>query len=1158
MLIPFLALAQSQDQNYIKTTTYKKASTQVTVDVTNPADAAVQVSYFDGLGRPIQQIAHKQSSSGYDIITHIEYDAFGRQIKDFLPYANATASLDYTDPATVATDLDDFYNTYNGGTDYFYSQKELESSPLNRVLKQAAPGQPWSMGEGKEIKFNYQANTASDEVKLFKVTTTWNATSGCFTPVISSPQPHYPANTLYKTITKDENWSVTQTHILDHTTEEFKNKHGQVVLKRNYNGGEAYDTYYVYDIRGNLTFVIPPLAEGTSDQSTLDNLGYQYKYDSRNRLVEKKLPGKQQWEYIVYDKLDRPVATGPAYKIYGAVSENDKGWLITEYDVLGRVTQTGWKQLSVSATDRANFQNNVTSGSNPFTLSANDILTKNYYDNYTYSGAPNPIPSQIESQNLATNVKGLPTGSWTKVLDVNNPNAGETSYTFYDEYYRPVLTNTSNHLGGFTQVVSKLDWSGKTEYTITTHKYDTNATALTVRDNFTYTAQDRLELHTQQINGGSAQLIAKNTYDELGQLTSKNVGGTGTTGLQTVDYKYNIRGWLKEINDVTTVGTGSDLFAFRINYNTLDNLGDYDMQGTPLYNGNIAATYWKTKMGYLKKYNYAYDNLNRLTEAEYRMPDSNPTDISAYDENVTYDKNGNIKTLVRNGGIRTMVDTIDELVYTYDSDKKNQLIKVLDNNPSPHGFNDGANNDVEYGYDDNGNMTRDDNKGITKIIYNHLNLPTEIVFGTNKIEYLYNATGQKVVKKVTENTVTTTTTYLAGGFQYKNSVLQFFPQAEGYVKKEGSSYKYVFNYTDHLGNIRLSYSDMDNSGSIAIDEIVEENEYYPFGLKHNTYISTNAYQYKYNGKELQTELGLNMYDMDMRDYDPAIARWVVQDPVVHYDYSPYSAFDNNPIFFADPSGADSEIVNSNGIDDYETRKSRYLDINGNLPGNVYAGNDNGGENGGTDPVPFIQLNEVVVVGSAKYNNGSSWTTEMTNGQFAWYGANKTEYDNHYGEGSWDNYTNQDYINFHKNVNLRLIKESNDEELMHKLTFGLAYFKATEDLADVYFSYRLGNIFDNFGCNPNRAFSYTPRYSNVPVTNNNIYAPRVRMRGVQDPVSHNFPYSFDKIILSTRPTIRGNGYKMYQHPGTMNGKNGVFEIGVTKNGVIDHRFFRPIK
>ena len=66
-----------------------------------------------------------------------------------------------------------------------------------------------------------------------------------------------------------------------------------------------------------------------------------------------------------------------------------------------------------------------------------------------------------------------------------------------------------------------------------------------------------------------------------------------------------------------------------------------------------------------------------------------------------------------------------------------------------------------------------------------------------------------------------------------------------------------------------------------------------------------VYDYKYNGKEWQDELSLNMYDMDMRQYDPAIARWVVQDPVVHHNYSPYSAFDNNPVFYADPSGADS-------------------------------------------------------------------------------------------------------------------------------------------------------------------------------------------------------------------------------------------------------------
>ena len=74
------------------------------------------------------------------------------------------------------------------------------------------------------------------------------------------------------------------------------------------------------------------------------------------------------------------------------------------------------------------------------------------------------------------------------------------------------------------------------------------------------------------------------------------------------------------------------------------------------------------------------------------------------------------------------------------------------------------------------------------------------------------------------------------------------------------------------------------------------------------------YNFKYNGKELQEEMGLNMYDMDMRQYDPAIGRWIALDPVVHHDLSPYNAFDNNPVFWADPSGADSQsgMTDSNG------------------------------------------------------------------------------------------------------------------------------------------------------------------------------------------------------------------------------------------------------
>ena len=51
---------------------------------------------------------------------------------------------------------------------------------------------------------------------------------------------------------------------------------------------------------------------------------------------------------------------------------------------------------------------------------------------------------------------------------------------------------------------------------------------------------------------------------------------------------------------------------------------------------------------------------------------------------------------------------------------------------------------------------------------------------------------------------------------------------------------------------------------------------------------------------------MNWYDMNLRMYDPALARWMVQDPVIHYTKSTYNAFDNNPVFFADPSGADAE------------------------------------------------------------------------------------------------------------------------------------------------------------------------------------------------------------------------------------------------------------
>ncbi|KIX21322.1 hypothetical protein SY27_06275, partial [Flavobacterium sp. 316] len=451
-------------------------------------------------------------------------------------------------------------------------------------------------GQGKEIKLEYDTNLAND-VRSYQANATWNATLGLYTISIQNLGYYAPAQ-LYVTITKDENWTSGK----NNTTEEYKDKEGQVVLKRTFNNGNPHETYYIYDQFGNLTYVIPPLAEGIANQANLDNLGYQYQYDHRNRLVEKKLPGKQ-WEFIIYDKLNRPVATGPAFSPYED-NPSTIGWLVTEYDAFGRVTQTAWIKGYVTSAYRNTYQTHINEGSNPFVFNTANVLTKNYYDNYTLLGIPNPVPTQVEGQTIATNVKGLPTGSWVRVLDNANPNAAETSYTLYDDRYRPVRVYSANHLGGFTQIDSKLDWAGKTEYTITTHKYDTNATTITVTDRFSYSPQDRLTQHKQQIGSLPEQLITQNTYDELGQLISKKVGGTNVspsaTGLQKVDYTYNIRGWLKSINDVNDITTENDLFAFKINYNDPEN-------ATALFNGNISETLWKTGNDNIaRKYSYDY------------------------------------------------------------------------------------------------------------------------------------------------------------------------------------------------------------------------------------------------------------------------------------------------------------------------------------------------------------------------------------------------------------------------------------------------------------------------------------------------------------------------------------------------------------------------
>ncbi|WP_164875596.1 RHS repeat domain-containing protein [Apibacter sp. HY039] len=86
-----------------------------------------------------------------------------------------------------------------------------------------------------------------------------------------------------------------------------------------------------------------------------------------------------------------------------------------------------------------------------------------------------------------------------------------------------------------------------------------------------------------------------------------------------------------------------------------------------------------------------------------------------------------------------------------------------------------------------------------------------------------------------------------------------------------------------------------------------KKHYYHFGLKYTGYNSQSGQpEYKYNGKEQQEEVRLNVYDYGARNYSPDTVRWFTKDPLAerHLNFSPYVYVINNLILFIDLYGMD--------------------------------------------------------------------------------------------------------------------------------------------------------------------------------------------------------------------------------------------------------------
>jgi len=907
--MPFWLLAQTTGQNYIFTTVpIAPVSNPTTLtDANSSSNSNSSIQYFDGLGRPMQTVQKAITPSGKDLVNFTEYDAVGRDYKHWLP-APATGN---TGASVNSDDFTGLANTQYTSSEKPYTTTEFESSPLNRVTGQYGAGTAWYTAT-KKTGLDYKTN-AANEVTYFTVNTSNQLVRG------NGTTNYYDANTLYKTVATDEDVKPTT---------EYKDKLGQVVLKRQICNGGNVETYYVYNDLGQLCYVLPPnFIDGMGSTTLFDDanvllkqFGYLYRYDKHGNCNFKRLPGCEPI-LMVYDLADRLVASQD-----GNQKLNDK-WTVNKYDVFNRVVYTyiATNSLSEIVSGLGNNPINETPEANETTggytltggIPVTAMLTVNYYDNYSFIPSGNNLNyDSSQEQNGYTaqysNAKGLLTG--TRVYHLDNPSLFETTALYYDKYGRLVQSRATNHLGGYDLVYNELKFTGAPARTLKTHNIAGQASVVELYT-YDYDKAQRPTTTKYSLNSGSTVVLALNTYDELGRLSSK----ARHTNADTESYAYNIRNW------PTSISSGG--FTENLYYNA------NPLNSNVTYNGNISYSTWMYN-GATKGYLYDYDGLNRLLSANFKQVSSGLGDGS-FDETFTYDKMGNILTLQR----KKNNVLIDDLTLHYkNGEKSNQLEWVYDSK-LPLGLNsvkEYQNNSTatsnEFAYDANGNITKDLDRNIVAIQYNVLNLPDIIQFKNgNQIKNTYDASGEKLgteyftqltyitpladgqikSQSYSPGTVDQTGNAYIGTMEYKtqngNSSLTAISRIyndEGYVETP-SSPQYYYYRKDHLGDNREVW--LANTG-----ETVQRTQYYPSGLPwaSNTIDNPGKQQRKYNGKEFVEMHGYDTYDYGARGYYAAMGGWPTMDPLAekYYSVSPYVYCGGNPVNALDPNGEDYVIT----------------------------------------------------------------------------------------------------------------------------------------------------------------------------------------------------------------------------------------------------------
>ncbi len=932
-------------KNFVRTHQARMATTNGTL-LDDPLNATITAEYFDGLGRPLQKIAYKQSPLLSDIVSEAtEYDGLGRKVRTYLPAPTQTTTGAFE--TSVQTKVSAFY-----GDTYPYSQvRSFDNSPLNRPLSHYGPGQAWRSASRytQEIPGN---NKASDQVRLYTV-----AAGG------AASLSYYPAGQLSRLTAYDEHLRATVS---------FTDKEGRVIEKWTETSASTSDdpvfarTAYVYDDAGRLRYVIQPEAYKAGpvlneNSQTFRMQCFGYAYDHRGRVIEKQIPAGGKTTYV-YDMLNRVVLEQSEHQ------QTTHYWNFMKYDAhnrevaRGELVNTGSRSSLQTLFDSQTTADEEWTGSTysgasyPAGVSHTNEQVKVYYfyDQYNWIAGEWAYKADSSFHPLYANVKGMLAGVAKRNLENDIRHNDEILY--YDSKGRVIQRFTVHELGGasFWQKPFlsnyQYNYAGEILKERTFYQFDTSP-AFTVRKENTFDHAGRLLNVKHGINTLSPESIVRYSYDEAGRMIQKKImpDGTyragssidyiyrppnpgnntddvarkaiflqpGTTieatpgngysasinpalqpgavigGLQTIDYSYHIRGGLSGINldsggNPEPDATQGDLWSYKLDYESLG-----------MYDGNISRQTWKTpalsgQPAALRSFAFSYDPASRLKGAAFSGPAGEDYSLPS----VTYDDNGNILSLKRRGKLGQTFGEMDNLTYTYDG---NRLLKVEDGVSGNH-ETDFVNRNTgtdDYEYYADGKLRKDLNEGITNIIYNtHVSQPRELQLSDGRwIRHTYNGGNERIKTEYSTGEVW----HYLGEVVFKNNTPYQVNLPEGRALFTNSTWKKEFHYTDHLGNVRVSFqAQADTLTKTA------ETAFDPWGvvLQGAGFENGASNRFEMQGKEKEMTFGLNIINFGARAYNPTIGRWDKVDPLAekYSTLNPYNFVHNNPVQAIDPDG----------------------------------------------------------------------------------------------------------------------------------------------------------------------------------------------------------------------------------------------------------------